>query len=98
MREAARPLESRASAGEAGRVEQVRTGGCTGAHHETCPFLIPVVGDQLWVHTVPAYCRRPNARLRVPATFSLLHFCAGDYAACDGYQLAAALVQDDLGD
>jgi hypothetical protein len=63
------------------------------AEHETCPFLVPVVGDQLWVRPVSAYCRRPDARLRVPATISLMRFCTGEYVACDGYQAAAALVE-----
>jgi len=61
--------------------------------HGTCPFLVPVVGDQLWVRPVSAYCRRPDARLHVPATVSMVHFCTGDYAACDGYQSAAAQME-----
>ncbi len=56
------------------------------AQDEACPFLVPVVGDQLWVRPVSAYCRRPDARLRVPAAISLLRFCTDDYAACGGYQ------------
>lgn len=64
--------------------------------HETCPFLVPVVGDQLWVRPVPAYCRRPNARLRVLAAASLWRFCMDDYAACRGYQAAAALMESGL--
>lgn len=60
---------------------------------ETCPFLVPVVGDQLCVRPVPAYCRRPDARLRIPAAISLLRFCMDDYATCSGYQAAAALME-----
>ena len=58
---------------------------------ETCPFLVPVMGDRLWVRPVPAYCRRPDARLRVPAPISLFRFCTGDYAACEGYRAAGRL-------
>jgi hypothetical protein len=63
------------------------------AQHQTCPFLVPVVSDQLWLRAVPAYCRRPGAGLRVPATASLVRFCTADFAACGGYQAAAALVE-----
>jgi hypothetical protein len=63
------------------------------AQHETCPFLVPVVGDCLWVLPVTAYCRRPDARLRVPAASSLARFCMGDHAACDGYLAALARVE-----
>jgi hypothetical protein len=63
------------------------------APQRTCPFLVPVVADHLWVHPVPAYCRRPDARLRVPAPISLLHFCTDDYGACDGYQAASARME-----
>jgi hypothetical protein len=56
---------------------------------EVCPFLVPVVGDQLWVSPVSAYCRRPDARLRVPAASSILRLCTDDYAACDGYRAVA---------
>jgi len=59
----------------------------------TCPFLVPVVADQLWVRPVPAYCRRPDARLRVPATASLVQLCTDDYAACGGYQAASARME-----
>ncbi len=64
-----------------------------GAQHETCPFLVPVVADQLWVRPVPAYCRRPDARLRVPATDSLLHFCTDSYTTCSGYQASTRPVR-----
>jgi hypothetical protein len=57
-----------------------------GARQETCPFLVPVMADRLWIYPVPAYCRRPAARLRVPATDSLARFCTSDYAACSGYR------------
>ena len=67
------------------------------AQRDTCPFLVPVVGDQLWLYAVPAYCRRPDDRLRVPASASLMHFCMRDYAACEGYRAATVPAQD-LGD
>jgi hypothetical protein len=63
------------------------------AEQETCPFLMAVVADRLWVSPAPAYCRRPEAPLRVPARASLLRFCWGNYADCDGYQAASARME-----
>lgn len=56
------------------------------ARRETCPFVVPVVGDQLWVYPVPAFCRRPDHRVRIPATDSLVRLCMHEYEACPGYR------------
>ena len=61
--------------------------------HETCPFLVPVTGDQLWLYPVSAYCRRPDTRLRVPATDSLTRLCTSDYTACSGFLTAASRME-----
>ena len=59
---------------------------CVDVRQETCPFLVPVLADQLWIYPRPAYCRRLAARIRVPAPGSLARFCMSDYAACAGYR------------
>ena len=52
-----------------------------------CPFLIPVMADQLWMYQVPAYCRRPSAALKVPAPETLARVCTtGEHARCPGFQ------------
>jgi hypothetical protein len=56
-----------------------------------CPFLVPVVADRLWLYPVSAYCRRPDARLRVPAPATLAQTCANPrHASCPGYRAASA--------
>jgi hypothetical protein len=63
------------------------------AQLRTCPFLVPVMADRLWLLPVPAYCRRPDAPMRVPATSSLLHRCTDDYTDCEGYRAASARME-----
>lgn len=56
-----------------------------------CPYLVPVVADRLWQVPVPAYCRRADAGIRVPARSTLLSMCATErFAECAGYRRAAA--------
>jgi hypothetical protein len=51
-----------------------------------CPFLIPVVADGLWMYPVPAYCRRPDAPVRVPASETLARVCTTpDHERCPGF-------------
>ncbi len=54
-----------------------------------CPYLTPVVADRLWLYPVSAYCRRPHARLRVPAPATLANVCTEpEHAMCAGYLAA----------
>lgn len=50
-----------------------------------CPFLAPVVADQLWVRPLGVYCRRPGQHVRVPAESTLARWCTRQYWLCDGY-------------
>jgi hypothetical protein len=53
----------------------------------TCPFLVPIVADRLWVYPVGAYCRPSDGRVRVPARQTLARFCtSASYVECDGYR------------
>lgn len=50
-----------------------------------CPFLVPVIADRLWLYPIPAYCRRPDGPIRVPAPATMARFCtAADYGRCPG--------------
>jgi hypothetical protein len=52
-----------------------------------CPFLIPVVADALWMYPVPAYCRRPDAPVKVPSRGTLTQVCTTcEHARCPGYR------------
>ena len=54
---------------------------------DRCPFLIPVTADGLWMYPMPAYCRRPGARVKVPARETLARVCTTcAYARCPGFQ------------
>jgi len=54
-----------------------------------CPFLIPVMADALWMWPVPAYCRRPDAPVRVPGRETLERVCTTPaHAGCAGFQEA----------
>jgi hypothetical protein len=55
-----------------------------------CPYLYPVLADQLCVYPIPAYCRRPSGGIRIPATATLMRLCMDNYAECSGYQACAA--------
>lgn len=52
-----------------------------------CPYLVPVVVDRLWLVPQTAYCRRPDARIRVPAATTLGALCTSDrFTDCSGYR------------
>jgi hypothetical protein len=51
-----------------------------------CPFLVPVMADRLWMYPMPAYCRRPDARVKVPAAETFLRVCTSSgYLRCPGF-------------
>jgi len=55
-----------------------------------CPFLIPVMADALWMWPVPAYCRRPDAPVRVPARGTIMQVCTTrEHTKCPGFQATA---------
>ena len=55
-----------------------------------CPFLIPVMADRLWMYPMPAYCRRPNARVKVPAPETILRLCSSPrHVRCPGFLAGA---------
>jgi hypothetical protein len=52
-----------------------------------CPFLVPVMADALWMRPLPAFCRRPGARVKAPARETLTRVCTtGAHAQCPGFQ------------
>ncbi len=51
-----------------------------------CPFLVPVTADRLWMYPMPAYCRRPNARVKIPAPETFFRVCASPrHVRCPGF-------------
>lgn len=57
---------------------------------DSCPYLVPVMADRLWLRPVGAYCRRPGERVRVPATRTLARVCSTPaHGDCLGYRAAA---------
>jgi len=57
---------------------------------DRCPFLVPVMADRLWMYPMPAYCRRPDARVKVPAAETFLRMCASHgHVRCAGYLASA---------
>ena len=57
---------------------------------DQCPFLITVTVDGLWMHPGPAYCRRPDAQVKVPARGTLMRVCTTcEYARCPGFQTSS---------
>jgi hypothetical protein len=54
---------------------------------DRCPFLVPVMADRLWMYPMPAYCRRPDDRLKAPAPQTILHFCGSSrHIRCPGFR------------
>jgi hypothetical protein len=54
---------------------------------DQCPFLMPVMADALWMWPVPAYCRRPDVPLKVPARGTVIGMCATrEHARCPGFR------------
>ncbi len=57
---------------------------------DRCPFLMPVIADRLWMYPTPAYCRRPDAGVKVPASSTIQRICASPaYLGCPGYRVSA---------
>lgn len=57
-----------------------------GTYSDQCPFLVPVTADSLWMYPVPAFCRRPDAQVRVPAPSTLSRVCTTcEYTRCPGF-------------
>jgi hypothetical protein len=53
---------------------------------KVCPFLVPVMADRLWMYPTPAYCRRPDAQVMVPASSTILRLCSSPgYLRCPGF-------------
>lgn len=58
---------------------------------ESCPFLVPVDADRLWLYPTGVYCRRPDARVRVPAPTTLAQVCSTPgHRNCPGFRVAIA--------
>ena len=56
-------------------------------HDDRCPFLIPVVADQLWMYPIPAYCHRPGAPVKAPGRESFFRVCLGpEHVRCPGFR------------
>jgi hypothetical protein len=57
---------------------------------DRCPFLVPVMADRLWMYPMPAYCRRPDAGVKVPAPETFLRVCASPrHVRCPGFLASA---------
>jgi hypothetical protein len=55
-----------------------------------CPYLVPVMVDHLWMYPTPAYCRRPHARVKVPAAETFLRVCDSPrHIRCPGFLASA---------
>jgi hypothetical protein len=53
-----------------------------------CPFLVPVMADQLWMYPVSEYCRRSDQLPRVPARETFLSLCdSSSHLRCPDYLL-----------
>lgn len=53
---------------------------------DTCPFLVPVVVDWLWLSPLGVYCRRPDQPLHMPAHATLARVCTTTaHVECTGY-------------
>ena len=54
---------------------------------DRCPFLVPVMDDRLWMYPMPAYCRRPGERLKVPGRHAFLSICnTPEYMRCPDFR------------
>lgn len=62
--------------------------------NDTCPFLVPVLADHLFVYPTRAFCRRPGARLRIPAETTLERVCTRSHRTCPGYQASTEGAND----
>ncbi|MBI1845493.1 MAG: hypothetical protein HYR86_00785 [Candidatus Rokubacteria bacterium] len=63
---------------------------------EACPYLVPVIADQLWLYPVSFYCTS-GERTRVPGRATLAEVCgAPAYTRCPGYVAARAAGPDGL--
>ena len=57
---------------------------------DRCPFLVPVMADHLWMYPMPAYCRRPDAGVKVPAPETFLRVCVSPrHVRCPGFLASA---------
>lgn len=57
---------------------------------DPCPFLQPVIADQLWVYSLGAYCRRPDAPVRAPAAATIELTCTTSaHRGCPGYRASS---------
>lgn len=55
-----------------------------------CPFLIAVMVDALWMSPTSAYCRRPDAPVKVPGRETVERVCTtAAHAGCAGFREAA---------
>jgi len=78
------------------RTENARLGV---ARRSECPWLVSVTADRLWMYPAGAYCRRPDRRVRVPASGTLANVCATPaHIECAGYcaSVLASAGQADL--
>lgn len=74
-------------------------GPLTAREPETCPLLVPVTADRLWMYPISAYCRWPHHRVRVPAAATLARVCMRPgYRECAGYRasIRQLVVQADV--
>jgi hypothetical protein len=45
------------------------------------------MADRLWLYHVPAYCRRPDRGVRVPAPVTMADLCTSEeYRRCPSYR------------
>jgi hypothetical protein len=59
--------------------------------HAMCPYLVPIVADNLCLYPQSAFCRRPGERLRFPLRATLATVCTMEtFSDCVGYRTAVA--------
>ena len=54
--------------------------------NDSCPFLVPVMADRLFVYPTRAFCRPPGGRLRIPADTTIERLCTRRHRSCPGYR------------